>query len=278
MVAPERPPVTRKALVLRTGPHPAGFLSRYLFAFTPLVLFMVSFILTGLMRGLLGGSFTSAMQGPAGAVLAGMADLMEVSILLAAPVGIYLTFVLIGWMIGSTEMWEGSALALGLATVGGIVLVTISPETSLNRVLDLLYWVAYLAGGASLVTVILVLGFTEQFRRSISYTITREGLFLGGGVFRQQEHMLPWHQIGGLLLEQGLLGKLSGTGTIIPLGKGEAAGEGRKAGKGISRSPLHCLSGVKEPGLIMEFLRELITRPRGEVEEPALPAEGAGSR
>jgi hypothetical protein len=278
MKAPERAPETRKATVLQMGPQPAGFLSRYLLALTPLVLIGVSVITTGFMQGLLTGSFTSAMQGPAGAVVAGMADIIEITILLIAPVGIYLTFVLIGWMIRSTEIWAGSALALGLATLWGAILVTITPETSLNPVLDLLSWIAYLASPASSAAFIIILAWIELTRRSIRYTITREHLGMKGGIWKSEEHHLPWHQIGGLVMEQSLPEKLTGTGTIIPLEKGENTGRDRKAGKGLFRSPLDCLCGVKEPGLILEFLQELVARSHGAREEPASPSGGPESR
>jgi hypothetical protein len=275
MEAPERPPVTRKAIVLQTGPHPAGFLTRYLLALTPLVLFGTSAIVTGLMQGFLGGSSTSSMQGPAGTVLAQMGGLMEISVLLTAPVGIFLTFILIGWMMRSTEMWAGSALALGLATLWGTALATLSPETSMNQLLDVLSWIAYLIGPASFVAFIMVLTWIEFTRRSTRYTITRENLVLKGGIWKKEEHIIPWHQIGRLVMEQNLVEKLSNIGTIIPVPAGSPVPAGRRgqagAGKEVSRSPLDCLCGVKEPGLIMEFLQELITQPREEGEEPASP-------
>lgn len=261
MEAPERPPGDRKAVLLRTGPDPKGFLSRYLLALTPLVLFGVSVIATAMMRGFLTGSFSSAMNSPLRGLLAGMEDLMEMTVLLTAPVGVYFTFVLIGLRVRSTEMWTGSALALGLSALGGFLLFTLSPDRSVSPSLDLLYWIAYLAGPASLVAVILVLGFTEQYRRSITYTIGREGLILGGGIWKRREHLLPWHQIGSLVLEQGPLEKRLGTGTIVPLVTGGPGSTGRKAGREPSRSPLECLSGIREPDLVMEFLQELISRP-----------------
>jgi len=262
MGAPDQPQAVGKAVILRTGPDPRGFVSRYLLALTPLVLCLVSVILTSLMRGFLGGSFTPAMSGPAGSLLAGMGDLMEMGILLIAPVGVYLIFVILGWEIRSTEMWAGSILALGLSSLAGLLVTILAPDMSLSPALDYLYWIAYLIAPVSLVVVILVLGFTEQFRRSISYNITREGLVLRGGIWKQKEHIFPWNQIGELIMEQNPVGKFLGTGTIIPLGRGGAAAGGGTVWGEISRSPLDCIFGVREPVLLMEFLRELISRSR----------------
>lgn len=278
MEAPESPRVTRKAVLLRTGPDPRGFLSRYLLALTPLVILAASVIVTGMMRAYITGTFSSALSGPAQALLPGMGDLMEMAILLTAPVSLYLTFVIIGWRAHSLEMWTGSALAMGLAGLAGYLLFTTSPDVGVSPALDLLYWIAYLTAPASLIAVILVLGFVEQYRRSISYTIAREGLVLQGGLFRKKEHLLPWHHIGGLVMEQGFLGKRLGTGTIIPLVTGNPGATGGASGKEPSRSPLDCLSGIREPALVMEFLRELVARSRGADEELTPLAEDPEGR
>jgi len=69
-------------------------------------------------------------------------------------------------------------------------------------------------------------------------------------------------------MEQTLVGRLVGTGTIIPLGKGRAATGNGKARRELFRSPLECFFGVRELGLITEFLQELISRPVGRNPEP----------
>jgi hypothetical protein len=286
MEAPERPVVTRTAVVLQTGPHPAGFLTRYLLAFTPLVLLGVSVIMTGLMRDVVRGSLSPILHGTAGSILAGMGigELIEISILLTAPVGIYLSFVIIGWMIRSTEMWAGSAIALGLGTVWGIALMGISPETSLSQGLELLTWITSLMGPASVVATLMVIAWIDFSRRSTRYTITRENLVLKGGIWRKQEHVLPWHQIGRLVMEQNPVERLFNTGTIIPVAAGSPGPAGRRggglagAGREISRSPLDCLCGVREPGLVMEFLQELVTRSRETGQETPLKEEGPESQ
>ena len=79
--------------------------------------------------------------------------------------------------------------------------------------------------------------------------------------------MLPWNRIGSLVLEQNPVEKLFNTGTIIPVAAGDPGQDGEHRGgrgggrQGLTRSPLTCLVGVKEPGLVMEYLRELIAPP-----------------
>jgi len=256
----EEDPAARRPVILETGPDPRGFLAHYLLAFTPLVLFLVSVMAAGVMRGSL-GTFTASLGAPVRAYLPWMGDVMEISVLLTAPVSLYAIVAIIGWRIRSTEMWAGAALALGLSALAGFLMATLSPDPSLGRALDLLYWVSYLIGPMSLIAVILVLGFSEQFRRSIRYTLTRENLILRGGIWKKRENRLPWHQIGGFALEQGMLGKFLGRGTLIPLMAGSQGPGSERTGGMVFRSPLTCLYGVGEPGLVLEFLQELLSPP-----------------
>jgi len=96
-------------------------------------------------------------------------------------------------------MWAGSLPTLGLSSLAGFLIVTINPDVSLSPALDLLSWVAYLIVPTSLIVVILVLGFTERFRRSIYYTITGEGLVLGGGVGKRRSIYFLGTKSGGSL-------------------------------------------------------------------------------
>ncbi|HVN65174.1 MAG TPA: PH domain-containing protein [Methanomicrobiales archaeon] len=253
-------PGARRPVILETGPDPRGFMAHYLLAFTPLVLFLVSVAAAGVMRASV-GAFTASLGAPVRAYLPWMGDVMEISVLLTAPVSLYAIAAIIGWRIRSPEMWAGAALALGLSALAGFLMATFSPDPSLGRALDILYWVSYLIGPVSIIAVILVLGFSEQFRRSIRYSITREDLILRGGIWKKRENRLPWHQIGGFTLEQGMLGKLLGRGTILPLMAGGQGPGSEKAGGMVSRSPLNCLYGVGEPGLVLEFLQELLSPP-----------------
>ena len=267
MKAPSRTTGAGKTAIYETGPDPRGYLFRYLLALTPLVLYAVSAITLSMMRGYLGG-FTPLVRGPVGALMPGMGDLMEMSVLLTATAGIYLTFVIIGWMVRSAEVWAGSALALGLASLAGLILSTVSPDRTLSPALDLLYWIAYLIGFASVAAVIVVLAWIELSRRSIRYIITAEGVILRGGIWKQQENLLPWPQIGQLVMEQNPVEKHLNTGTVIPVRTGNPAMAGGKKGHGkggeeLSRSPLDCLFGIRDPELVMALLQKLSSESPG---------------
>jgi hypothetical protein len=267
MKAPVRAMGAGEAALYETSPDPRGYLFRYLLALTPLVLYAVSVFTAGVMEGYFGG-FSPLVRGQIGALVPGMGDLVEISILLTAPAGIYLTFVIIGWIVRSAEMWAGSALALGLASLAGLILSTVSPDRTLSPALDLLYWIAYLIGFASVAAVIVVLAWIELSRRSIRYIITAGGVILKGGIWKQQENLLPWHQIGRLVMEQNPVEKLLNTGTVIPVGTGNpvpAAGRkgAGKAGEDLSRDPLDCLSGIRDPELVMALLQKLSSESPG---------------
>jgi hypothetical protein len=245
-------------------------------ALTPLFLAALSSVTITAVRGFMSG-LPASIPAPMGNLVPGLGDMVEMLILLTAPVGIYALFVAIGWLRGLTEMWTGSALALGLSTLAGLLLVTISPEASLNRVLDLLYWIAYLILPASIAAVIIVIAWTEKFRRSLRYTITREGVIARGGIWKMQEYMLPHHQVVKLILEQGPVGRLLGTGTIVPVGPGfsgqrdgRGAGLGGWTGSGNPCNPLTSLFGIRNPEKVMALLQQLISHPafRGEGQVP----------
>ena len=273
MEGPGRAMGAGKTAIYETGPDPVGYLPRYLLALTPPVLFAASVITTNVMRDYF-GDFSPAMGGPVGALLPGMGELVEMSILLTAPVGIYLTFVVIGWMVRSTEIWAGSALALGLASLWGVILATVSPYPSVSPALGLLYQVADLIGPASLAAMLIILAWIELSRRSIRYSVTSEGVILRGGVWKLREHMIPWHQIGRLVMEQNPVEKLLNTGTVIPVGTGSPVpaigrkGAG-KAGEDLSRDPLECLAGIRDPELVMALLRKLASQSPGGMGAPA---------
>jgi hypothetical protein len=266
-----RTPSAGKApVILETNPDPRGFLSRYLLALTPLFLLLLSLVTTAVIRGFTAG-IPASIPTPMGNLFPGMGDMVEMLVLLTAPIGIFSLFVLIGVAMKFTEMWTASALALGLSGLGGLLLVTLSPDPSLNRIMDFLYWIAYLIGPASGAAVVLVLAWAEKFRRSIRYTITGEGVITRGGIWRQQEHLLPLHQIGKLVLEHGMVGRLLDTGTIIPIGMAQRGPGPAGARQELSRNPLDCLYGVREPEKVMALLNRLISPPAGQ-RDASLPS------
>jgi uncharacterized membrane protein YdbT with pleckstrin-like domain len=269
----QAPRKVNKTVILVTRPDPRSFLSRYLLALTPLLLAAISFITTAALYGFL-DAFVPNLTRSVGTTLPDMSAMIGITVLLTAPVSIFLLFVMIGWMMRYTEMWTSSALALGLSSLAGTLLVIFFPDTSMNRILDLLSWIAYLTLPASAVAVIIVIAWTEKFRRSISYSITNEGVMTRGGVWKRQERVIPHHQIGGLVLEQDPIMRLLHTGTIIPVvTQGPGAGARKeianaaKAGQKASRHPLDCLYGIREPEKAMALLEQLISRPAGRGEE-----------
>jgi len=260
-------------------PDPRGFLPRYLLALFPLIVVALSLVISAVLSVYLEG-FSGALNGPLRNMLSGMDELMQVSVLLAAPVGVYLTFVAIGWMARITQVWTGSALALGISGLWGLLLVTFSPDPTLNPLLDFLYWVAYLILPASIAAALVLVAWAEKLRRSIRYRLTGEGIVTTGGVWKRQESLLPYPAIGSLVLEQDPLGRIFHTGTIIPVGPAfggprAAGGKGDSgAGRDASRHPLDCLFGIRDPEKVMGLLEQLISLTR-ESEEEQVPTTGS---
>jgi membrane protein YdbS with pleckstrin-like domain len=266
----------KEQIVLRMHPGPGGFLPRYLLALTPLFLLALSLVTTVGIRGMVAGLPTS-IPTPMGNLAQGMGDMVETLILLTSPVGIYTLFVVIGWVMRYTEMWAGTALALGLSCLGSLIIATVFPDMSVSLALDFLKRIGALIGPASVVSVMIVLAWTEKFRRSISYTITYEGLITKGGIWGQQERILPYHHIARLSMEQGMVGRLLDTGTIIPIGAAEERPGSRTESQEKSRNLLDCLYGIREPEKIMAVLDLLISDSAGRV-EGQVPEPGKASR
>ena len=132
---------------------------------------------------------------------------------------------------------------------------------------------------SALLASILVLLFTEAYRRSITYVIGETEILMRGGILRRQEHAIPYDKIGRVILEQGLLGRLLNYGTIIPVGLaawGEeyytravgagGGGHGLVAGVGyartlqeISRDPLKVLYGVPNPERVYRLIEDKVS-------------------
>ena len=121
---------------------------------------------------------------------------------------------------------------------------------------------------AAVLSSLLTLFYAEAFRRSITYVIEKGGVTIKGGIFRRQEVFYPYTQISNAVIEQGLLGRILGYGTVILVSTGgwgnemytRAVGGGGLVGRGIgvgvgyartlqevSRDPLKCLYGVANP-------------------------------
>jgi len=130
-----------------------------------------------------------------------------------------------------------------------------------------------------IVSILTALG-TEAYRRSIRYIVTRDEVVMVGGIWRRQEHHLPYHMIGRVIVEQSLFGRMLNYGTVIlvsPASWGEeyyARAVGGVGGRGvgigvgyarvlqeISRDPMKCLYGISNPHEIANFISEKIKVP-----------------
>jgi hypothetical protein len=274
-----RAPVKRPAMP-EMHPDPRGFIPKYFLALSPLLIVAVSLVISIVLLGYLEG-FGSSLNGPLRNMLTGMYELMRISVLLAAPVGVYITFIAIGWMARLNEIWAGSSLALGLSVLGGLLLVLLTPDPTMSPLMDLLTWIAYLILPASIATALVLVVWAEKLRRSIRYRLTGEGILTTGGVWRHREHLLPYHQIGRLVLEQDPIGRLLHVGTVVAVGPdpgGSPAG-GRKgvSGAGVqsSRHPLDCLYGIRDPEKVMALLEQVISLSVETEEGQPRPSEGS---
>lgn len=281
------------SVLLSTGPESASFMYKYLMALSPIILVIVCiFTRWGLenMFHIASSSLTSAVPGLMSPYTTSVlnqysspiTDATTITILMIAPVGIFICFAAIGWVMRLTEVWTSTALTLGLSGVTGIVMVTLTggPPVSGNYMLLLLQWIAYLVQPFCLVAAGIVILGTEKFRRSIQYTITKDGLWIRGGFLKKQEHMIPHHQIGRIVFEQDFLGTMFNYGTLIPqsmtpwgaetsfrgigatgqkdnLGLGIGFATGRVEG---SRYPLDCLYGIPNPKKAQKILTGLLSR------------------
>jgi len=277
-------------ILLSTHPDSKGFLFKYILCLTPVFLVIISWIVRIVIYGMINMFFPSVTASLTPFV-PNITNLTDWTVLMISPIGIFVVGVCIGWVMRLPEVWTGSALCLGLSTVAGLLLVkgVGAPAMSANNPMDLLQWIGFLIQPFSIVAVIIVLAWTEKFRQTIRYTITKDGVRIKGGVWKQQEHMLPHHQIGRVVLEQDRLGSLFHVGTIIPIGttpwgsemliRGVGLG-GQKdkmsAGLGYakarqegSRYPLDCLYGIYEPEKVMALLEKMIIRPAEREEEQA---------
>ena len=281
------------SVLLSTGPERVSFIYKYLLALSPIILVIVCIPVRSALENMFhiaSSSLTSAVPGSMAPYTTGIlnqysstiTDTTAITILMIAPVGIFIFFAAIGWAMRLTEVWTSTALTLGLSGATGIVIVTLTggPPVSGNYMLVLLQWIAYLVQPFCLVAAGIVILATEKFRRSIHYTITKDGLWIRGGFLRKQEHMIPHHHIGRIVFEQDFLGSMFNFGTLIPQsmtpwgaettfrGIG-ATGQKDNFGLGIgfatgrvegSRYPLDCLYGIPDPKKAQKILTGLLSR------------------
>jgi hypothetical protein len=289
-----------KCIIHTAHPERLSFLYNYLMALIPAVLVIVSIFAQKLMENLFDvgtSSMTSAVPTYMTSYTAGFASqysssisgVTDITILLIAPVGIFLFIVALGWALRLTELWASTALTLGLSALTALILVTWAgaPPLSGNYTLTFLQWIAYLVQPYCVISAILVILGTEKFRQSIHYTITGKGLWIRGGFIGIQEHMIPHHLMGRVVFEQDYFGTLFNYGTLIPqsvtrwgaetsyrgigatgqkdnFGIGIGYAKGREEG---SRHPLDCLYGVADPKRVQKILTGLLCRQEQREED-----------
>src|SRR5208337_454891 len=281
------------SVLLSTSPERASFFFRYLMALSPIVLVIVCVFVRMILERMFqigSSSFISVVPammsgyttGPLNTYASPIPYATSLTILMIAPVGIFIFFASVGWSMRLTGLWISTSLALGLSGVAGMImtgLAGVSPASG-NYLLLLLQWIEFLVQPFCFVAAVIVILATEKFRRSIRYTITKEGVWIRGGLLSVQEHMVLYGQIGRIVFEQDFLGTMFNYGTLIPqsmtrwgqemsfrgigatgqednFGAGIGYAKGREEG---SRYPLDCLYGIRDPKKAQAILTELICR------------------
>lgn len=281
-------------VLLITGPDPKSFIFRHLLATVPIFLVIIS----NLLRVVLDRMFFFATEATTSAITssipsyvnqsaiamdqyaAGLSGATDITVYVIAPVGIFILFISIGWALRATELWASALLTLGMSTVAGLLIAGIGAGALVSGtfVFVLLQWIAFLVQPFSVLAAVIVMYWSERFRRSIRYTITTNSVKLQGGVMSSQGHVIPASQIGRVVLEQDVLGSMFNYGTVIPqsitrwgaetsfrgigataqkdnLGVGIGYARGREE---ASRYPLDCLYGIPDPKAAQKLIEQLM--------------------
>jgi hypothetical protein len=264
-------------VLLETHPSPRGFLSRYFLCLTPIVLAGLSVLVLTYLMNMLTASSRSVVQS-LGALVPELPAYIEISVLLIAPVGIFLFFIFIGDATNHPEIWIGAALTLLLSGIGALYQVYSVgiPSVTTPYLLSLFQWTAYLVQPASVVAAVLVLTGTELFRRSVRYTLYSDMVRITGGVWTPVEHLIAYKQIGRIMVKQNVFNRLIHVGTILfagamyhgmnpsSIGTADTTGtEGLVSGYTLVstdkvHSPLDCLYGITDLEKVKELLEQKI--------------------
>jgi hypothetical protein len=264
-------------VLLETHPSPRGFLSRYFLCLTPIVLAGLSVLVLTYLMNMLTASSRSVVES-LGTIVPELPAYIEISVLLIAPVGIFLFFIFIGDATNHPEIWIGAALTLLLSGIGALYQVYSVgiPSVTTPHLLSLFQWTAYLVQPASVVASVLVLTGTELFRRSVRYTLYSDMVRINGGVWTPVEHLIAYKQIGRIMVKQNVFNRLIHVGTILfagamyhgmnpnNIGDGDTKGtEGLVSGYTLISpdkvySPLDCLYGIRDPEKAKELLEQKI--------------------
>ena len=282
-------------------PEAMSFLFRYLLCFTPVVLVVLCMLVRGILDSLVlaashmlpalspvpathaSDASSAAMgqyMGLMGLPTAGFGEFTTIMILLITPVSIFLLAAVIGGSLRQTAVWTGPALTLVLSLCAAFVLAGSSSFTT-TYIVQFLQWIAFLVQPFSILASVLILWETEKFRRSISYTITPDGVGIRGGVYTLREQTIPHHRIARVIFEQGLIGSRFNYGTVIPRNttsrdeplwfgwimalfvqnNNAVPGDGSGGTIGTSRDPLDCFFGIPDPKTAQQILEKMMHRP-----------------
>jgi hypothetical protein len=264
-------------VLLETHPSTRGFLSRYLLCLTPIVLAGLSVLVLTYLMTMLTESSASVVQS-LGTIVPELPAYIQITILLIAPVGIFLFFIFIGDVTNHEEIWIGAALTMLLCAIGSFYQVyTLGiPIMSTQYLLELFQWMAYLVQPFSVVAAVVVLIGTELFRRSIRYTLYRDIVRITGGVWTPVEHLIAYKQIGRIMVKQNWFNRFIHVGTILfagamyhgmnpsSIGTADTTGtEGLVSGYTLISpdmvySQLDCLYGIKNPEKAKELLEQKV--------------------
>jgi len=203
-------------VLFMTHPASRGFIYKYILSFTPIFLAALSGIILNIMLGT-GKSFPHSLVGPLGTIIPDLDIFVQLFAYLIAPICIFLFFIFLGDVLNRPEIWTGAGLALIMSVIGGLVSMGI-PTLSSTYLFDLFRWIAYLIQPFSIIACLIVITGIELFRRSVTYTITRDVVIITGGLWNLAENVIPLHQIERLVLVQGRLGHFFHFGTIVPAG------------------------------------------------------------
>ena len=255
-------------VILTTRPAARGFIYKYLLGLTPLVLTGLSLLSMALLRDLV-KEFPPYLVQPLQTVVPELPELIEICVLILAPVAIFLFFIWLGDFIHRPEIWIGAGLTLLFSLIGAFFMLqgTEFPILTTRYLLAFFLWVAYLVQPFSVVAAVIVIAGNEAFRRTLNYVLARDAILITGGIWKPAENVIPLHQVERTALVQGRLGRLMNFGTVVPAGKVFGLSEidmtGHEQGdtqhpvtsqvtsvqwqKG-SHDPLVCLYGILNPG------------------------------
>ncbi len=244
-------------------PATAGFAAKYLASLSPLVALGVYSIAALLINPIIGiilspFDFVASIFG------------IHVLPVLMPVLPLLLVLLLVAWVMNSDEATASILIALLISALAAVV---VGNPKAFSETLP----------AASLVASFVVLLRTELFRRSIEYVIDDTGIELKGGLIRKQGHRIPYNQIGRIVVERSILGRILNYGTVIPVGvadwgaeyytrafgvaDGIAAGYARTV-KEVARDPLKCLYGIRDPEIAAEKLGKMISVPfRADVDQ-----------